>query len=206
MESLCKKYNDFKEKINPRKKFAFASSGIKKTTNSITEAVTINSNSSEELKRPDLSSSINEQTNELLNTKFSKSDEEIIVINRINEKIILSESDVVNKNSLFMENLENCEIIILHNFKALYAKNIKLCKVYIGSISGGSHITDCFDSSIYFITHQLRIHKTFNTSFSIIVSSNPIIEDSTGLIFSSLKIDYKNFEKVLKVNKNFFFV
>ena len=50
------------------------------------------------------------------------------------------------------------------------------------------------------ITHQLRIHKTFQTLFSILVSSNPIIEDCSDLMFSSLKINYKNYSNNLTVN------
>ena len=124
----------------------------------------------------------------------------MIILNKLNEKIIFNIDDVKDRNSLLLENLENCEIYILFNFKALYAKHIKNCKIFVGSISGGSHITDCNDTSFYLITHQLRIHETNNTNFHIMVSSNPIIEDCNGLVFSCLQIEYKNFENNLKVN------
>ncbi len=130
----------------------------------------------------------------------TKSKDEIVIVNKSNEKIIFTLDDIKERNSLFLENLNNCEVYILFNLKALYVKEIKCCKLFIGSISGGSHITDCNDSSIYLITHQLRIHKTHNTNFSVIVSSNPIIEDCNALIFSNLKIKYRDFEKNLAVN------
>jgi len=116
----------------------------------------------------------------------------------VNEKIIVFETESSGKHNLIIENLENCEVYVLFNFKACYIKNLKKCKVYIGSINGGAHINDCDDCSIYIATHQLRIHKTHNSCFSIISSSNPIIEDCSKLTFSPLNINYKEKENLLK--------
>jgi hypothetical protein len=183
LDNLTKKYNEFKEKILPKKKFAFSNKNSAKTL------------SNNVIKNEKITTTKNE-INLIENTNNK---DEIVISNKSDEKIIFSLEDVNNRNSLFLENLNNCEVYILFNFKALYAKEIKNCKLFVGSISGGSHITDCIDSSIFLITHQLRIHKTHNTNFSIIVSSNPIIEDCTGLIFSNLKIKYTNFENILAV-------
>lgn len=185
MDNLTKKYNDYKERIAPKKRFAFSNKTAAKNTSDIS------------IKIEEVSSTTNE-TQFLENTKNK---DEIVISNKSNEKIIFTREDVKDRNSLFLENLKDCEVYILFNFKALYAKEIKGSKLYLGSISGGSHITDCIDSNIFLITHQLRIHKTHNTNFSIIVSSNPIIEDSTGLIFSNLKIKYRDFENNLLVIK-----
>jgi len=183
LENLTKKSNDFKEKINPKKKFVFSNKVATKAQNE--ENVSKNQN-------------IN-----LLDC--TKNTDEIVISQKTNEKIIFNKEDIKDRNSLYLENLNNCEIYILFNFKALYAKEIKNCKIYIGSISGGSHITDCNDSNFYMITHQLRIHKTHNTNFSIIISSNPIIEDCSGLLFSCLKIKYRDLEENLKVINYFAF-
>jgi hypothetical protein len=37
--------------------------------------------------------------------------------------------------------------------------------------------------------HQLRIHGTNNTQFIVYVTSKPIIEKCTGLLFSELRED-----------------
>lgn len=174
---MTKKSNDLKSKINPKKKFAFTNQKINKTSEIKEVTSTITDLNSNQIQQDDL----------YLN-------------NKTNEKIIFSEEIVKDKNSLFIENLSNCEVYILYNFKALYLKNITKCKIFIGSISGGSHITDCKDSEFYLITHQLRIHKTYQTLFSIIVGSNPIIESCSDLIFSCLKICYKNYSNNLNVN------
>lgn len=180
---MTKKYNEFKEKILPKKKFTFSNKNATKT--SIENAI---KNEEQHLIKHEIN--IIENAN---------NKDEIVISNKLNEKIVYSLEDIKDRNSLFLENLNNCEVYILFNFKALYVKEIKNCKLFIGSISGGSHITDCIDSTIYVITHQLRIHKTFNTNFFIIVSSNPIIEDCNGLVFSNLKIKYSTFDYNLNV-------
>ncbi len=187
LDNLTKRYTDYKDKINPKKKFTFSN---KASTKNQSENINVDS-----LKTDD---SINILNNNIMDN-IKNDQDEMIVSNKNNEKIIFTLEDVKGRNSLFLENLIDCEIHILFNFKALYAKEIKNCKIFIGSISGGSHITDCSNCSFYLITHQLRIHKNHNTNFNIIVSSNPIIEDCTRLIFSSLKIKYKDFENNLTV-------
>jgi len=89
----------------------------------------------------------------------------------------------------------------LLNFKACYVKNVNNSRIYLGSINGGAHINDCQNCKFYLTTHQLRIHKTSNSLFSIIVSSNPIIEDCNNLLFSPLNITYSKLDENLKVNK-----
>ena len=116
------------------------------------------------------------------------------------EKLILKKEEIGDKNNLIIENISNCEIYILHNFKACYLKDISHSKIFIGSVSGGTHITNCSSSFIYLASHQLRIHQTTNTAFFIISNSNPIIENCSELIFSPLNITYPTLEENLEVN------
>ena len=64
---------------------------------------------------------------------------------------------------------------------------MKDCVFKLGCISGGSHLTSCVNCSFFLATHQLRIHKTYDTTFCIISASSPIIEDCSGLKFKQLE-------------------
>ena len=140
------------------------------------------------------------QENADLNKTVNKTNEcDLLLKNKSNEKLILRENEFIGKNNLIIENIENCEIYILFNFKACYIKNITSSKIYLGSINGGTHINDCKNCKFYLATHQLRIHKTLQTQFSIIVSSNPIIEDCSNLLFSPLNITYNKLDQNLTV-------
>jgi len=194
LEKITKSYNDIKEKLNPRKKFAFSS----KTPN--TQNLT---NFKREIVSVSLPTNAEEQNEKHSNEDFSKTmnsnmnENDLLLKNKSNEKIVLKESEFKGRNNIIIENIEKCEIYILFNFKACYIKNMTDTKIYLGSINGGTHINDCNNCQFYLATHQLRIHKTHNSQFSIIVSSNPIIEDCSGLLFSPLGIGYQKLEQNL---------
>ena len=62
-------------------------------------------------------------------------------------------------------------------------------------------MTDCYNCVFYLVTHQLRIHKTIDTTFNIISASSPIIEDCSGLKFKQLMDDYDKLEEILNLSK-----
>ncbi len=180
---MTKLFEDKKEKLNPKKKFTF-------------------SNKTQSTKQ---NGKVNNEI-EIDTIKDHKDEEfEFILKDKRDSEIIIRKEEVENKNNLIIENLINCKIFILHSFKACYIKNLMKCQIFIGSVAGGSHITDCFDSQIYLTTHQLRIHTTHNTQFKIIASSNPIIENCSGLIFTPLNINYSKYKENLEVKFHLIF-
>jgi tubulin-specific chaperone C len=184
IEELTKTLESKKEKLNPKKKFAFSnkSTVVKET---ITQTDNIPG------------------SNQITPTNFKNESNEFLLCEKSNlEKLIINKEEIGEKNNLIIDNIKNSDIYILYSFKALYIKNVSNCKIFIGSVAGGSHITNCTDSKIYLATHQLRIHQTHNTHFFIISTSNPIIEDCSGLIFSPLNVSYQNFLENLGVNIN----
>ena len=108
------------------------------------------------------------------------------------------EKEIKGKNNIIMENIINCNIYLLYDFKACYINNCQNCNIFLGCICGGAHITNCVNSKIYLITHQLRIHQTTNSDFYTLTNSNPIIEHSKENVFHPLKIKYEGFENNLK--------
>jgi hypothetical protein len=182
LDDLMKSLEEKKEKLNPKKKFAFSN---KSTT---TKETSIKSEN------------INENLTNTVKTNFKADSNEFLIIDKSNlEKYIVSKEEIGNKNNLIIENIKDSEIYLLHSFKAVYLKNISNCKIFIGSVAGGTHITNCTDSILHLATHQLRIHQTHRTVFNIIATSNPIIEDCFQLIFSPLNICYARFTEILEV-------
>ena len=174
-EEELEKVKKLKNTLFPKKKFAFSSKiGGKK-------------------KEENKENTIQKNTNTTDNKIHDESD---LIIKDINEqKIKYTEKEIENKNNIIIENISNCQIYVLFNFKACYIKNIKNSQIYIGSVSGGSHITSSQNCKIYIITHQLRIHETFKSEFYVMINSNPIIEYSKENIFYPLKIKYPKYEE-----------
>ena len=198
--TYSKNYDDYIEKVNnikkdffPKKKFAFSNKNKK------TEIKTNKENNENNL---------NNNNNNIVDNILKNDITDFIIkdlSNDLNKKI--SSQETLNKNNLIIENINNSTIYILQNFKACYIKNITNSNIFIGSVAGGTHITSSKDSNIYLITHQLRIHETFNTKFYVLINSNPIIEKSKELIFYPLKIKYNDYNENVKisgidVNKN----
>jgi hypothetical protein len=188
LDDLTEYQSKIKDLIYPKKKFAFSN---KKAVNNLP-----------------LETTTTTPLNEIKTSKqFENESDDFLLKDKINEKIVISQDNLFNKNNLIIENVNNCEIYLLQNFKACYIKNIQECKIFIGSVSGGTHITNANQTSFYIATHQLRIHKTYKSLFFIISTSNPIIEDCSELTFLPLNVEYDTFNDNLKViiyNNNFF--
>jgi hypothetical protein len=176
LDNLTNSFNELKDKMFPRKAFSFS---IKNKNITIPIQIADENKEKENL----ISSSNTSITNE----------SDFVIKDKININISISEEEVLGKNNLIIENLKDSTIEINFTFKACYIKNISNCEIRIGAVAGGSHITNVEGSTIFLSTHQLRIHKTYKTIFKVIVTSNPIIEDCNGLIFSPL--DWKGDEK-----------
>lgn len=176
-EELLEKATQLKSRLFPKKKFAFSQANS--NTNANASVLTQPKQSEKEEVK---GSNTSDQT-------------DLIIKNKENERIVLSLDEIKGKNNVIIENVKKCEIILLTNFKACYMKNIEESKIIIGSVSGGSHLTQCQQSQIFLATHQLRIHQTTSTSFYVMINSNPIIEHSTNNCFYPLKIKYDLYEK-----------
>lgn len=196
IDNLTESYEEKKEKLNPKKKFAFSSKGGNKSSNVKLHSSGINTNAH---------TSININKTVLSSNQIDEKAEFILKDKSDLNNFVITKEEVTDKNNLILENISNSEIYILHNLKACYIKNIKDCKIFIGSVSGGTHITNCVNSSIYLATHQLRIHQTAKTAFYIIATSNPIIEDCASLTFSPLNISYSTFSENLAVSLSIIF-
>lgn len=177
-DDALEKVNQLKNKLFPKKKFAFSKANKKQTEIKPTEEI--------------------QKTNIKINNEISETD--LLIKDLKNEKKIYTKNEIEGKNNILMENIDNCEIYLLFNFKACYITNCNKCKIYLGSVSGGTHLTSLCESQVYLITHQLRIHKTTKCDFFVMINSNPIIEHSKDNVFHPLKIKYNDYENNVKIS------
>ena len=181
-EDELEKVNNLKNKLFPKKKFAFSKANKKQ-----------NEKIKEQEKKENEENSKKQEINEISETDLVIKD-----LNNCNKKY--TKEEIKGKNNILMENINNCDIYLLFDFKACYINNCSKCNIYLGSISGGTHITHCSESKIYLMTHQLRIHQTIKTHFYVLINSNPIIENSKENVFHPLKIKYDEYENNLKIS------
>ena len=175
------KVNNLKNKLFPKKKFAFSKNNKKQNEN---------------IREKKEKSEVKETKKEI--TESSITDLVIKDLKDFTKKY--SKEEILGKNNILIENINKCDIYLLHDFKACYINNCQNCNIYLGCICGGTHITNCINSKIYLITHQLRIHQTTKSDFFVLINSNPIIEHSQENIFHPLKIKYNEFDTNKKIS------
>lgn len=76
------------------------------------------------------------------------------------------------------------------SFASLMLKDIEKSLIVAGRVSGPAHITGVKDSIIVVTARQVRIHDCENVDFYLHCTSNPIIEDCTGLRFAPIPEAY----------------
>ena len=175
------KVNNLKNKLFPKKKFAFSKANKKLIEN-------------KQEKKDEKEDK--EQKNEI--KESSETDLIIRDVKDLNKRY--KKEEIIGKNNIIIENIYNCTIYLLYDFKACYINNCQNSNIFIGCVCGATHITNCHYSKIYINTHQLRIHKTTKSDFYELINSNPIIEHSTENVFHPLKINYEGYENNLKIS------
>lgn len=106
-----------------------------------------------------------------------------IIENKSDEEILIdSENDVGN---YLLSNLQNCKIIILNLLNALTISNVKNSVIYTAPINGSVFVDSCQKIILHTASRQVRIHSTNQSDFYLFTLSNPVIEDSNSLRFSS---------------------
>lgn len=61
------------------------------------------------------------------------------------------------KENLRLKNLSGITLIVTSHIKALYGLNLINCKIYVGAVAGGSHLTSCEGCDIHLATHQVSV-------------------------------------------------
>ena len=183
-EEELEKVNNLKNKLFPKKKFAFSKANKKHNENKDKEKKETEQKQDETNKK---------EINEISGT-------DLVIKDLNNSKKTYTQEEIKGKNNIIMENINGCDIYLLFDFKACYINNCTKCNIFLGSVSGGTHITHCSESKIYLMTHQLRVHQTTKTHFYVLINSNPIIEHSKENVFHPLKIKYNDYENNLKVS------
>lgn len=82
----------------------------------------------------------------------------------------------------------SCSITVEAGLLALKLSCLTQCTVICGAVQGSVWVDRCNDCTIELAgAAQLRIHSSQRCRFRLVVRSDPILEDSTGLVFSPLK-------------------
>ncbi|ETO15856.1 hypothetical protein RFI_21508, partial [Reticulomyxa filosa] len=120
----------------------------------------------------------------------------------------------INGKDVWLSDLKNCKIRICDHIGALRMNNIHSCTIITGPITTSLHRSFffffffCFvfiwpslnnymfqkkkKKKVHSMMRQCRIHDAKDTKFYIHVNSEPVIENSKGILFGVYGVQYKS--------------
>ncbi|KJP86242.1 hypothetical protein AK88_04136 [Plasmodium fragile] len=101
-------------------------------------------------------------------------------------------------SSLLLDNLVNCEVVILDVLSSVLIRRIKNCTIWVAAVESSVLIYNCVDCNILTNSKQIRIHDSSETNFYINSVSSPIIENSKQLAFFPYILNYDGLSELLK--------
>lgn len=84
-----------------------------------------------------------------------------------------------------LTNLQGCTVHLQGPMSALQIRALVECKVSTGPVTGPTFVYGAEDCTLQLASHQIRIHNAHRCTVHIRARSNPIIEHSDGLQFTS---------------------
>ncbi|KAN0047616.1 hypothetical protein ACTA71_001999 [Dictyostelium dimigraforme] len=197
IDSLKKQIDKSKEKYMPKQKLSLT----RKKTKSTTTTTTTKNASSKEYNNKNNSNEAFENNKKpifsLINIKGFKN-KELFYPPKKDEEIGNDDNggdnnnnknniDNNNINDLFISDLIDCTVILdMKVLTALKINNLVNCTIRAYSpIDGSIFIDNCIDSVFSLVSRQIRIHYCTGCQFNIFVKSNPIIEGSKQIKFTS---------------------
>ncbi|CAK9301687.1 unnamed protein product [Gordionus sp. m RMFG-2023] len=125
-------------------------------------------------------------------------DKKPVVLKNLENVVINLDQNQTRNVNLIVENIKNCQIFIFHTIPNLKLSNIRNCTIKTGPILTSAFIEDCYDSEIYLISRQLRIHSSKSSKLHVLVANRIVMEDCSELEFSRYNLDYEELKDQLK--------
>lgn len=124
--------------------------------------------------------------------------ERCVIKNLKGKRIFRNQKTPNEVASVVLENLENCEIIMLNTVESTYVSNVRNSIIWI-AIAKSSVIADSISGTVFIAScRQLRISNGINCRLFVDTVTSPIIESSKCMKFAKNHIQYPNYKEDLK--------
>jgi len=109
--------------------------------------------------------------------------------------LIVKKAGEIDGSDVHFDNIKGCTIVLADMVGAVRMNNISDCKVYIGACASSLLIHGVSNSTFHIALRQARIHNAKDTRFFLHVTSQPIIEHSSGCHFGPFAFSYPDLAK-----------
>jgi hypothetical protein len=102
---------------------------------------------------------------------------------KVNETVVL---DGAGSNFVSLDHYRDSTLRVASGeLFALKLSRLRGCSVVCGPVRGSVFVENCSDCVLVLCAAQLRVHNCERCEFRIVVQSDPVIEDCSGLSFSA---------------------
>ncbi|CAA9987801.1 tubulin binding cofactor c, putative [Plasmodium knowlesi strain H] len=147
---------------------------------------------------PEDNSPENEDDSRELNEDWIDLNQHKLSFQDIHDERIVRGIGEIQCSSLLLDNLVNCEVVILDVLSSVLIRKIKNCTIWVAAVESSLLIYNCVDCNILTNSKQIRIHDSSETNFYINSVSSPIIENSKQLAFFPYILNYDGLSELLK--------
>ena len=99
-------------------------------------------------------------------------------------RALVKQPGTVNGEPFDLKDLDDCEAAVLGWMSQVQIDQCKDSKILIGPTEGSVFVRDCTDCEFTIACRQLRTRNCQNCTFHLMTTTDPIIEMSSGLIFT----------------------
>ena len=117
---------------------------------------------------------------------------DLVIRKKRNETVIVHPSEYEGKDTVVLENIENCDIYVPFVMNNFYVKNTYYSRIYCGYVLGTAYIETTSKSCYQVYSTFVKVLKANECNFGIWCRFNPIIEDCIKLKFGPCMFEYKN--------------
>jgi hypothetical protein len=100
----------------------------------------------------------------------------------------------VRRQAFTIENLTDCEVLLLDHSDQVQVDFVKGSKVFIGGANDTVFIRDCVDCTFTVACKQLRATDCHNCDIYLFTQTDPVIELSDGMRFGPFNGAYSGIE------------
>jgi len=115
-----------------------------------------------------------------------------VIWKKRNETVIVKREEYEGKDTVIIENIENCDIFIPFIMNNLYIKNTYHSRIYSGYVLGTAYVETTSKSNYQIYCTFLKVLKANECVFHIASKMAPIIEECIWLEFGPCMFDYRN--------------
>ncbi|KAL0021399.1 hypothetical protein WJX77_012615 [Trebouxia sp. C0004] len=119
------------------------------------------------------------------NSSGCRSAQQLRGLANLQQQTVVVNAEELAGSEYSLTNLQGCTVHLQGPMSALQIRDLVGCRVSTGPVTGPTFVYGAEDCTLQLASYQIRIHNAHRCALHIRARSNPIIENSDGLQFTS---------------------